>query len=90
MDEDGVERIEEEELIELSPPDPGARIGGYFGGSIGESKLLSASEIWVTSSTWEIVPVVELDNKLVSSGMPGPLWRQANKLYQDFKNDYCG
>ena len=58
-------------------------------GSIGESKLLSASEIWVTSSTWEIVPVVELDNKLVSSGMPGPLWRQANKLYQDFKNDYC-
>ena len=59
-------------------------------GSIGESKLLSASEIWVTSSTWEIVPVVELDNKLVSSGMPGPLWRQANKLYQDFKNDYCG
>ena len=59
-------------------------------GSIRESKLLSASEIWVTSSTWEIVPVVELDNKLVSSGMPGPLWRQANKLYQDFKNDYCG
>ena len=58
-------------------------------GSIEESKLLSASEIWVTSSTWEIVPVVELDNKLVSSGMPGPLWRQANKLYQDFKNDYC-
>ena len=59
-------------------------------GSIRESKLLSTSEIWVTSSTWEIVPVVELDNKLVSSGMPGPLWRQANKLYQDFKNDYCG
>ena len=59
-------------------------------GSISESKLLSAGEIWVTSSTWEIVPVVELDNKLVSSGMPGPLWRQANKLYQDFKNDYCG
>ena len=58
-------------------------------GSIGESKLLSASEIWVTSSTWEIVPVVELDDRLVGSGKPGPLWQQANKLYQDFKNDYC-
>ena len=58
-------------------------------GSIGESKLLSASEIWVTSSTWEIVPVVELDDKLVGNGKPGPLWKQANKLYQGFKNDYC-
>ena len=58
-------------------------------GSIRESKLLSASEIWVTSSTWEIVPVVELDDRLVGSGKPGPLWQQANKLYQDFKNDYC-
>ena len=59
-------------------------------GSISESKLLSAGEIWVTSSTWEIVPVVELDDKLVGNGKPGPLWKQANKLYQDFKNDYCG
>ena len=58
-------------------------------GSISESKLLSAGEIWVTSSTWEIVPVVELDDKLVGSGKPGPLWQQANKLYQGFKNDYC-
>ena len=58
-------------------------------GSISESKLLSAGEIWVTSSTWEIVPVVELDDRLVGSGKPGPLWQQANKLYQDFKNDYC-
>ena len=59
-------------------------------GSISESKLFSAGEIWVTSSTWEIVPVVELDDRLVGSGKPGPLWQQANKLYQDFKNDYCG
>ena len=58
-------------------------------GLISESKLLSASEIWVTSSTWEIVPVVELDDKLVGNGKPGPLWKQANKLYQGFKNDYC-
>ena len=58
-------------------------------GLISESKLLSASEIWVTSSTWEIVPVVELDDKLVGSGKPGPLWKQANKLYQSFKNNYC-
>ena len=58
-------------------------------GLISESKLLSAGEIWVTSSTWEIVPVVELDDKLVGNGKPGPLWKQANKLYQGFKNDYC-
>jgi len=50
---------------------------------------MGASEIWITSSTWEIIPVVELDGNLVGSGKPGPLWQQANQLYQEFKHTYC-
>ena len=57
--------------------------------SIDENTLTDASEIWITSSTWEIVPVVELDGKSVGSGKPGPLWQQANQLYQEFKDTYC-
>ena len=57
--------------------------------SIDEHTLVDASEIWITSSTWEIVPVVELDGKFVGSGKPGPLWQQANQLYQEFKDTYC-
>ena len=56
---------------------------------IDKNTLMGASEIWITSSTWEIIPVVELDGKLVGSGKPGPLWQQANQLYQEFKHTYC-
>jgi len=47
--------------------------------------LQTASEIWVTSSTREIIPIVELDSKLVSDGKPGPLWQTMNQLFQAYK-----
>jgi len=50
--------------------------------------LDSADEIWITSSTWEIVPVISLNDRVVGSGEPGPLYRQANALYQDIKENY--
>jgi D-alanine transaminase len=52
---------------------------------IDESELRAADEIWVTSSTWEIVPVIELDGRTVGEGDPGNVWKQANTLYQEFK-----
>ena len=48
-------------------------------------ELLRAEEIWLTSSTWEIMPVIQLDDAPVGNGRPGPLWARANALYQDFK-----
>jgi D-alanine transaminase len=60
--------------------------------SISENTLLAADEIWVTSSTWEIVPVLELDDKSVGTGEssgPGPLWQEINRYYQEFKDAYC-
>ena len=47
--------------------------------------LQAASEIWVTSSTREIIPIVELDSKPVSDGKPGPVWHTMNKLFQAHK-----
>jgi D-alanine transaminase len=47
--------------------------------------LQTASEIWVTSSTREIIPIVKLDSKQVSDGKPGPVWRAMNLLFQDYK-----
>jgi D-alanine transaminase len=56
---------------------------------ITKENLLDADEIWVTSSTWEIVPVVELDNRQVGDGKPGALWHKLNDLYQTYKNNIC-
>lgn len=47
--------------------------------------LKTASEIWITSSTREIIPVVELDSKKVSDGKPGPVFRIMNELFQAYK-----
>jgi D-alanine transaminase len=47
--------------------------------------LKTASEIWVTSSTREIVPVVELDSVIVGDGKPGVVWYKMNQLFQQYK-----
>jgi len=52
---------------------------------IAEAELRDASEIWVTSSTREVLPIVELDGKAVGGGVPGPVWQRMNGLYQAFK-----
>ncbi len=53
--------------------------------AISEAELRSADELWMTSSTKEIMPIVELDGVPVGAGVPGPLARQMDALYQDFK-----
>ncbi len=47
--------------------------------------LKTASEIWLTSSTREIIPVVQLDNNMVSNGKPGSVWQTMNQLFQAYK-----
>ncbi len=50
-----------------------------------QEELARAEEIWVTSSTREVLPIIELDGKKVGSGEPGPLWVRMNALYQQRK-----
>lgn len=48
-------------------------------------ELARAEEIWLTSSTKEIMPVVRLNDAPVGAGRPGRLWRHMRGLYQDYK-----
>jgi len=52
------------------------------------AELAHADEIWLTSSTKEIMPVTQLDGQMVGNGRPGPLWQQMIRLYQDYKAHY--
>lgn len=47
-----------------------------------------ADEVWFTSSTKQVVPVVEVDGNPVGNGEPGPLWRAAYELFTARKFDY--
>ena len=54
-------------------------------GDITQTDLEAADEIWLTSSTKEILPVTKLNGSSVGSGYPGPLWSRLLALYQDYK-----
>ena len=48
--------------------------------------LKNATEIWLVSSTREILPVVELDDIKVAEGEVGQLWHTINTLFQNYKH----
>lgn len=52
---------------------------------ITESELVSANEIWVSSSSREILPVTTLDGNRVGDGVPGPVFKRMHALYQEYK-----
>ncbi|MDT8310160.1 MAG: D-amino acid aminotransferase [Methylophaga sp.] len=52
-----------------------------------DSELRSADEIWISSSTKELVPVTMLDNKPVGRGQPGPLWQDLQQRFQQYKSE---
>ncbi len=51
---------------------------------ITQQQLFNADEVWLTSSTKEIAPVIEIDKKIIGNGKPGPLWQQAYQHYQAY------
>jgi D-alanine transaminase len=53
--------------------------------SITEDEVRAADEIWVTSSSKEVFPIVSLDGKPLGDGRPGPVFRRMYQLYQEFK-----
>ncbi len=47
--------------------------------------LYSSDEIWITSSTKEVLAGTKIDGKWVADGKPGKLWRKIYNLYQQRK-----
>lgn len=53
--------------------------------NISLQQLQDADEIWLSSSTKEILPVTLLDAKPVGNGKPGPVWQDMLMRYQAYK-----
>jgi len=51
-----------------------------------EAELRAADEIWLSSSSKEVLAVTKLDGRPVGTGKPGPLFRRIHSLYQDYKS----
>jgi D-alanine transaminase len=52
---------------------------------ISEAEVRAADEVWITSSSKEVLAITELDGKPVGDGKPGPAFRRMHQLYQEFK-----
>jgi len=52
---------------------------------IAEAELRDADEIWMTSSTREVLAITRLDGQPVGNGRPGPFGERMWRWYQDFK-----
>ena len=52
---------------------------------IDESMLAQAEEVWITSSTREIVPVTQVNSRAIGDGRPGALWKTITGYYRDYK-----
>jgi D-alanine transaminase len=53
--------------------------------AIPEQEVRNADELWVTSSTKEVLAVVSLDGKPVGSGKPGAVFKTVHRAFQEFK-----
>jgi D-alanine transaminase len=56
-----------------------------FRGDLTLDEVRSADELWVTSSSKEVLAIVTLDGKPVGDGKPGAVFRRMYGLYQEFK-----
>jgi D-alanine transaminase len=56
---------------------------------ISKAEVLAADEVWLTSSSKELMPVVAIDGQPVGSGEVGAIWYQAQQLFAAHKfTDY--
>ena len=54
-------------------------------GKFDEARIRRADELWLTSSTKEVLAITQLDGQPVGNGKPGTLFWRMHALYQDYK-----
>jgi D-alanine transaminase len=55
--------------------------------AVAEAELRSAEEIWMTSSTKEVLAITRLDDEPVGGAKPGPTFARMYALYQHYKKE---
>ncbi len=52
---------------------------------VSEDEVRRADELWLSSSSKEVLAVTTLDGHPVGDGKPGPVFKQIHRAFQDFK-----
>ena len=54
--------------------------------SFTKEQLMDADEVWISSSTREIIPITIIDGIQISDGFAGPIWSDVYDQYQSLKS----
>ena len=54
--------------------------------SFRKEQLMDADEVWISSSTREIIPITIIDGIQISDGFAGPIWSEVYDQYQSLKS----
>ena len=54
--------------------------------SFTKEQLMDADEVWISSSTREIIPITTIDGIQISDGFAGPIWSDVYDQYQSLKS----
>ncbi|MBA4693293.1 MAG: aminotransferase class IV [Congregibacter sp.] len=52
---------------------------------VSRNEVMNAQEVWLSSSTKELAPVISIDGSPVGNGLPGARWSAAQKLFQQHR-----
>jgi branched-chain amino acid aminotransferase len=55
---------------------------------VSRQEMLGSEEVFIASSTKEVVPIVQVDDQVVGDRLPGPLTLQAMKLFREYTDNY--
>ncbi len=56
---------------------------------VSEAEVRQADELWLASSTREVLAITTLDGRPVGNGTPGPMFRRMYDLFQAHKREVC-
>ncbi len=54
-----------------------------------KTDLQQADEVWISSSTREVVPVLNCDGQAIGNGKAGPVWEQMINWYRSYKQTFA-
>lgn len=56
--------------------------------AVSVSELMAADEVWMTSSTKEILPIIKINDSRIGNGKPGAMHARMFEIYQHYKDRF--
>jgi branched-chain amino acid aminotransferase len=81
--EDILPGITRDVLIDILKPDFPVELQ-----PVTRQELLDSDEAFITSSTKEVVPVVQVDDQNIADRLPGPVTRKVMELFRNYTDNY--